>query len=84
MVGQEFIGHKISSWRFTRQKDTLFIDVYIIKYCPKIKSNHIMISSPMHLMLDKKGLPNGHSIIGCINAVDFYKYAQNLEWCNPL
>ena len=43
-----------------------------------------MISSPMHLMLDKKGLPNGHSITGCINAVDFYKYAQNLEWCNPL
>ena len=42
----------------------------------KIKSNHIMIFSPMHLMLNKKGLSNCHSIIGCINAVGFYKYAQ--------
>ena len=67
--------------QYTIQKGKLSREVNTIKYCPKIKSNHKMTFSPMHLMLNKKGLSNCHSIIGCINAVDFHNYAQNLEWC---
>ena len=64
-------------WTFYQTKKVHFSDKCIsLITALQIKSNHIMIFSPMHLMLNKKGLSNCHSIIGCINAVAFYKYAQ--------